>query len=142
MSAFVYWHQLDVIKIFRCRVASVHLNETILFHLNSTIQFLKGLEMQSRLSLFIFICVCLFCHCIAYHGYCFNGECPTLDRQCENIWEFGSSADQMCYDQFNTKGSINGHCGKDANGDFRKCELEYVLKFKFLITPFYKQLNR
>lgn len=62
-------------------------------------------------------------------GYCFNGECPTLDGQCEKIWEYaGVAADQQCYDQFNTKGSINGHCGKDLNGDYKKCELEYVSK--------------
>lgn len=61
----------------------------------------------------------------AYNGYCFNGECPTLDRQCEKIWGYGGiSADQQCYDQFNTKGSINGHCGKDRNGDYKRCETE------------------
>lgn len=61
----------------------------------------------------------------AYTGYCFNGECPTLDSQCEKIWGYGGiSADSQCYDQFNTKGSINGHCGKDRNGDYRRCEME------------------
>ncbi|XP_031627825.1 disintegrin and metalloproteinase domain-containing protein unc-71 [Contarinia nasturtii] len=60
-------------------------------------------------------------------GYCFNGECPTLDGQCEKIWGYGGmSADEQCFDQFNTKGSINGHCGKDNNGDYKKCELENV----------------
>lgn len=60
-------------------------------------------------------------------GYCFNGECPTLDGQCEKIWGYGGvAADKQCYDQFNTKGSINGHCGTDSNGGYKKCELEYV----------------
>lgn len=58
-------------------------------------------------------------------GYCFNGECPTLDGQCEKIWGYGGvGADKQCYDQFNTKGSINGHCGTDSNGGYKKCELE------------------
>lgn len=65
----------------------------------------------------------------AFLGYCFNGECPSLDRQCEKVWGYGGvAADQQCYDQFNTKGSINGHCGKDTNSDYKKCELEYVYR--------------
>lgn len=67
-----------------------------------------------------FVCVSL-----SGEGYCFNGDCPTLDDQCERIWLYGGqAADQQCYDQFNTKGSINGHCGKDSNGDYKKCEIE------------------
>lgn len=60
-------------------------------------------------------------------GYCFNGDCPTLGMQCEKIWGYGgTAADRQCYEQFNTKGSINGHCGTDPNGHFIKCEAEYV----------------
>lgn len=45
--------------------------------------------------------------------------------QCEAIWGYGgAAADQQCYDQFNTKGSINGHCGVDAGGHYKKCDLE------------------
>lgn len=58
-------------------------------------------------------------------GYCFNGDCPTLTMQCEAIWGYGgAAADQQCYDQFNTKGSINGHCGVDVSGHYKKCDLE------------------
>lgn len=58
-------------------------------------------------------------------GYCFNGHCPTLSDQCERIWGYGgAAADRQCYDQFNTKGSINGHCGTDAANNFKKCEPE------------------
>lgn len=58
-------------------------------------------------------------------GYCFNGVCPTLTAQCERIWGYGgSAADRQCYEQFNSKGSINGHCGTDNNGNYLKCELE------------------
>lgn len=60
-------------------------------------------------------------------GYCFNGDCPTLGEQCEHIWGYGgAAADRQCYDQFNTKGSINGHCGTDSTGSYKKCETEYV----------------
>uniref|UniRef100_A0A336MZJ4 CSON003544 protein n=1 Tax=Culicoides sonorensis TaxID=179676 RepID=A0A336MZJ4_CULSO len=60
-------------------------------------------------------------------GYCFNGICPTLTQQCERIWGYGaSSADKQCFEQFNSKGSINGHCGTDSSGNYVKCELENV----------------
>ncbi|CAO1336972.1 unnamed protein product [Diamesa tonsa] len=60
-------------------------------------------------------------------GYCFNGLCPTLSTQCEKIWGFGGlAADKQCYDQFNSKGSINGHCGTDQAGHYLKCEPENV----------------
>jgi len=58
-------------------------------------------------------------------GYCFQGYCPTLSLQCEAIWGYGgSAADRQCYEQFNSKGSINGHCGRDANEHYIKCEPE------------------
>ncbi|XP_021701471.1 disintegrin and metalloproteinase domain-containing protein 30 isoform X9 [Aedes aegypti] len=60
-------------------------------------------------------------------GYCFNGLCPTTAAQCERIWGYsGTGADRVCYEQFNSKGSINGHCGKDASGNYIKCEPENI----------------
>ncbi|ALC49632.1 mmd, partial [Drosophila busckii] len=60
-------------------------------------------------------------------GYCFQGYCPTLSLQCEAIWGYGgSAADRQCYEQFNSKGSINGHCGRDTNDQYIKCEPENV----------------
>ncbi|XP_030378642.1 uncharacterized protein LOC115627181 [Scaptodrosophila lebanonensis] len=60
-------------------------------------------------------------------GYCFQGYCPTLTLQCEAIWGYGGfAADRQCYEQFNSKGSINGHCGRDANDHYIKCEPENV----------------
>nr|CAD7266371.1 unnamed protein product [Timema shepardi] len=51
-------------------------------------------------------------------GYCFTGVCPTLNIQC------GTAGDKQCFEQFNSKGSINGHCGVDSNGQYSKCEPE------------------
>ncbi|XP_055550304.1 uncharacterized protein LOC129732887 isoform X7 [Wyeomyia smithii] len=60
-------------------------------------------------------------------GYCFNGVCPTTAAQCERIWGYsGTGADRVCYEQFNSKGSINGHCGKDTSGNYIKCEPENI----------------
>lgn len=36
-------------------------------------------------------------------------------------------ADNSCYEQFNTYGSHTGHCGRDQNGDFRKCHPANVM---------------
>lgn len=58
-------------------------------------------------------------------GHCFNGVCPAEDLQCEQVWGYGGMvADKQCFEQFNSKGSINGHCGTDAAGHFIKCEAE------------------
>lgn len=63
--------------------------------------------------------------CATNKGYCFNGQCPTLNIQCEQIWGLGGmSADVRCFDQFNSKGSMNGHCGTSAPGHFIKCAPE------------------
>lgn len=60
-------------------------------------------------------------------GYCFNGVCPTLNIQCEQIWGYGGiGADIQCFDQFNSKGSISGHCGHDSIGGYLKCAPENV----------------
>ncbi|XP_052861925.1 uncharacterized protein LOC128268731 [Anopheles cruzii] len=61
-------------------------------------------------------------------GYCFNGVCPTQAAQCERVWGYsGTGADRVCYEQFNTKGSITGHCGKDISNNYVKCEPENIL---------------
>ncbi|XP_034185476.1 disintegrin and metalloproteinase domain-containing protein mind-meld isoform X4 [Osmia lignaria lignaria] len=65
--------------------------------------------------------------CSNDQGYCFNGECPALDLQCDQIWGYGGVvADKQCFEQFNSKGSLTGHCGTDASGHYIKCEPENV----------------
>ncbi|KAJ8679601.1 hypothetical protein QAD02_015388, partial [Eretmocerus hayati] len=60
-------------------------------------------------------------------GSCFNGFCPALNFQCQQIWgSEGTAADTQCFEQFNSKGSINGHCGTDSSGHFIKCEAQNV----------------
>ncbi|XP_076396944.1 disintegrin and metalloproteinase domain-containing protein mind-meld isoform X4 [Megachile rotundata] len=60
-------------------------------------------------------------------GYCFNGVCPALNLQCDQIWGYGGiAADEQCFEQFNSKGSLTGHCGTDASGHYIKCEPENV----------------
>lgn len=45
--------------------------------------------------------------CANNASYCYNGDCPTLDDQCDRIWGYGGiAADKECFEQFNSKGSI------------------------------------
>ncbi|XP_045485062.1 disintegrin and metalloproteinase domain-containing protein 22 isoform X8 [Pieris rapae] len=65
--------------------------------------------------------------CEAGKGYCFAGQCPTLSLQCEKIWGPGTiGADKQCFEQFNSKGAVTGHCGKDSGGNYIKCDMENV----------------
>ncbi|XP_072944170.1 zinc metalloproteinase-disintegrin-like NaMP [Epargyreus clarus] len=65
--------------------------------------------------------------CASGKGYCFSGQCPTLSIQCEKIWGPGTvGADSQCFEQFNSKGAVTGHCGKASNGDYVKCDMENV----------------
>ncbi|XP_033178317.1 disintegrin and metalloproteinase domain-containing protein 11 isoform X10 [Bombus impatiens] len=60
-------------------------------------------------------------------GHCYNGICPALDVQCDQIWGRGGvAADYECFIQFNSKGSLSGHCGTDSSGHYIKCDIENV----------------
>lgn len=61
------------------------------------------------------------------NGYCFNGICPTLAIQCKQIWGNGGvAADVQCFEHFNSKGSVSGHCGYDGPDKFKKCSAENI----------------
>ncbi|GIY83310.1 disintegrin and metalloproteinase domain-containing protein 11 [Caerostris extrusa] len=44
-------------------------------------------------------------------GFCYHGNCPTPDNQCEYLWGYGS---------------LNGNCGTDGRGGYVKCAEENV----------------
>ncbi|XP_050559263.1 disintegrin and metalloproteinase domain-containing protein 11 isoform X4 [Spodoptera frugiperda] len=63
--------------------------------------------------------------CQSGNGACFAGQCPTLSLQCEKIWGQGSlGAKKECFEEYNSKGTVTGHCGKDNSGHFIKCDPE------------------
>ncbi|XP_011306245.1 disintegrin and metalloproteinase domain-containing protein 9 isoform X7 [Fopius arisanus] len=65
--------------------------------------------------------------CANNQSFCFGGLCPDLNVQCTQVWgENGKAADMQCFEEFNSKGSINGHCGTDPAGHFVKCESRNV----------------
>lgn len=44
-------------------------------------------------------------------GYCLMGTCPTLQKQCTDLWgQETQVADEACYSKFNTVGSQYGYC--------------------------------
>ncbi|GFY40017.1 disintegrin and metalloproteinase domain-containing protein 28 [Trichonephila inaurata madagascariensis] len=58
-------------------------------------------------------------------GYCFQGQCPLLKTQCQNVWgEDAENANAACYERLNILGTPNGNCGYDNKGDIRKCATE------------------
>lgn len=66
--------------------------------------------------------------CKAGKGFCFNGECPISDSQCQTIWGSGSKrSDNVCFHQFNSQGTMRGNCGTDGNGHHVKCTEENVM---------------
>ncbi|XP_039296358.1 LOW QUALITY PROTEIN: disintegrin and metalloproteinase domain-containing protein unc-71 [Nilaparvata lugens] len=61
-------------------------------------------------------------------GYCYNGMCPSINVQCANVWGHGAkSGDEECFRAFNSKGSINGHCGTDGDQYYVKCESDNAI---------------
>ncbi|XP_048509375.1 disintegrin and metalloproteinase domain-containing protein unc-71 isoform X3 [Athalia rosae] len=61
------------------------------------------------------------------NGYCFDGFCPALNFQCQQLWGYGGvAADKQCFEHFNSRGSINGHCGTNADGHLVKCEADNI----------------
>nr|XP_027202474.1 uncharacterized protein LOC113796401 isoform X2 [Dermatophagoides pteronyssinus] len=62
------------------------------------------------------------------NGFCYNGECPILNRQCSILWgENSKASESICYKQFNAQGTIRGNCGVDTNGQHLKCTEENVM---------------
>jgi hypothetical protein len=66
--------------------------------------------------------------CRGGKGFCFNGECPTSDSQCQTIWGPGSKlSDDVCFHRFNSQGTMRGNCGTDGNGHHLKCTQENIM---------------
>ncbi|XP_020825884.2 LOW QUALITY PROTEIN: disintegrin and metalloproteinase domain-containing protein 1a-like [Phascolarctos cinereus] len=64
-------------------------------------------------------------------GYCYQGRCRSLQRQCVEVFGEGSrAARQSCYHHLNSQGDRFGNCGSGQKGSheaFVKCEPEDVM---------------
>ncbi|EDL80220.1 a disintegrin and metallopeptidase domain 33 (predicted), isoform CRA_b [Rattus norvegicus] len=60
--------------------------------------------------------------CAEGRGYCLDGWCPTLEKQCQQLWGPGSQpAPEPCFQQMNSVGNSQGNCGQDSKGSFLPC---------------------
>ncbi|KAI1292849.1 Disintegrin and metalloproteinase domain-containing protein 23 [Halotydeus destructor] len=80
-------------------------------------------------------------------GFCFHGQCPTSDNQCNSVWGPGSKrSDLVCFQNFNAQGTLRGNCGLDGNGNHVKCSPENIicgsLQCQFGIKDFPKQMRK
>ncbi|XP_054719629.1 zinc metalloproteinase-disintegrin-like EoMP06 isoform X2 [Uloborus diversus] len=58
-------------------------------------------------------------------GYCYQGICPVLKKQCQNVWgEDAEAGESVCYERINVLGTPNGNCGEDFKGKIHKCTFE------------------
>uniref|UniRef100_A0A8B9RCS1 ADAM metallopeptidase domain 19a n=1 Tax=Astyanax mexicanus TaxID=7994 RepID=A0A8B9RCS1_ASTMX len=56
-------------------------------------------------------------------AYCYNGMCLTHEQQCLQLWGYGARpAHDACFQDVNAAGNAFGNCGKDAHGNYMKCE--------------------
>ncbi|KAF7249564.1 Disintegrin and metalloproteinase domain-containing protein 19 [Varanus komodoensis] len=55
-------------------------------------------------------------------AYCYSGMCLTYEQQCLQLWGRGARpAPDLCFEKVNAAGDPYGNCGKDINGQYRKC---------------------
>uniref|UniRef100_A0A2K5Q437 ADAM metallopeptidase domain 33 n=1 Tax=Cebus imitator TaxID=2715852 RepID=A0A2K5Q437_CEBIM len=60
--------------------------------------------------------------CARSSGYCWDGTCPTLQQQCQQLWGPGSHpAPEACFQVVNSVGDTHGNCGQDSEGHFLPC---------------------
>uniref|UniRef100_A0A8C5PYQ1 ADAM metallopeptidase domain 15 n=1 Tax=Leptobrachium leishanense TaxID=445787 RepID=A0A8C5PYQ1_9ANUR len=86
----------------------------------STCQFTEGAECASDGS------CCAQCKngesCEGGQAYCFDGECRTIQSQCQNLWGPGSSpAPDSCFSALNIRGDQYGNCGQRENSTYLPC---------------------
>ncbi|XP_070935704.1 disintegrin and metalloproteinase domain-containing protein 33 isoform X4 [Macaca nemestrina] len=66
--------------------------------------------------------------CARGSGYCWDGACPTLEQQCQQLWGPGSHpAPEACFQVVNSAGDAHGNCGQDSKGHFLPCAGRDVL---------------
>ncbi|XP_062443411.1 disintegrin and metalloproteinase domain-containing protein 19 [Rhea pennata] len=62
--------------------------------------------------------------CEGEKAYCYSGMCLTYKDQCVQLWGPGARpAPDTCFENVNAAGDIYGNCGKDINGNYRKCDV-------------------
>ena len=66
---------------------------------------------------------------LVLQGYCFSGECPTMEEQCVSLWGHGARPSQPeCFEKYNVMGNQQGNCGENkykfgSGSEFKKCSI-------------------
>ncbi|XP_069809486.1 disintegrin and metalloproteinase domain-containing protein 19 isoform X2 [Dendropsophus ebraccatus] len=76
-------------------------------------------------------------------AFCYNGRCLTHQQQCRQLWGNGASiAPDICFERINSAGDQYGNCGRDMNGEYRKCEAKHAKCGKIqCLSPAYKPIE-
>ncbi|KAM4675424.1 disintegrin and metalloproteinase domain-containing protein 19 [Discoglossus pictus] len=62
--------------------------------------------------------------CQGGQAFCYNGRCLTHQQQCRQLWGAGTrTAPDMCFEKINSAGDQFGNCGRDMNGEYRRCHV-------------------
>ncbi|XP_051273762.1 disintegrin and metalloproteinase domain-containing protein 9 [Dicentrarchus labrax] len=58
-------------------------------------------------------------------AYCYEGRCQTYDYQCKHLFapDPATKADDICFENANTRGNLFGNCGQTSNNGFIKCSV-------------------
>ncbi|XP_044033961.1 disintegrin and metalloproteinase domain-containing protein 9 isoform X2 [Siniperca chuatsi] len=58
-------------------------------------------------------------------AYCYEGRCQTYDFQCKHLFaqDKATKADDICFENANTRGNLFGNCGITSQGNPIKCSL-------------------
>uniref|UniRef100_A0AAV2MLG7 Disintegrin and metalloproteinase domain-containing protein 19-like n=1 Tax=Knipowitschia caucasica TaxID=637954 RepID=A0AAV2MLG7_KNICA len=60
--------------------------------------------------------------CSGGRATCYTGMCLTLEQQCRSLWgKDGRPAPDLCFQKVNEAGDMYGNCGKDLDGEYKKC---------------------
>ncbi|CAN2387340.1 positive regulation of cell-cell adhesion mediated by cadherin, partial [Pristimantis euphronides] len=66
-------------------------------------------------------------------AFCYNGRCLTHQEQCRQLWGNGESGHRetrekihAVFERINAAGDQYGNCGRDMNGEYRKCETKHA----------------
>ncbi|KAM4014451.1 disintegrin and metalloproteinase domain-containing protein 15 isoform 2-T2 [Anomaloglossus baeobatrachus] len=66
--------------------------------------------------------------CATGGALCFEGECRSLHKQCQDLWGTGSSpAPDSCFAKVNVRGDKYGNCGRTMGGSYLPCTPGNVL---------------
>ncbi|KAM3591811.1 uncharacterized protein V6R79_007845 [Siganus canaliculatus] len=69
-------------------------------------------------------------------AYCYEGRCQTYDYQCQHLFapDPATKADDICFENANTRGNLFGNCGITSSGSFIKCSVANAMCGKVQCT--------